>query len=423
MLRKQRQQGFESQQIFKGSKAFLGSSTNPSLDVLTALFESTGGEIVQSIESAELLLFGGNDDALEWVNTTEKEIKKDKTPNQNKLKEKVDLLESAHKLAGGKKAFTFRYICDCIEEGKKLKADAKSNHLIILKGSNILPRANGKNVEKKGVYGEKEEEMEALNGIDPKLTFNNDKKIAAEKKDKEMKDKREKDGDLIKGVKVDKRKKKVVETGVTVEDERISLKGRKRGQGEINDVEVEQGGEVRHTKEVDNARKKVDSIGSSNSSRSRGKSPTLVDDSTFDFAIERSPADKRPPIKAGRLTRKSIISSASPSLSQPSPKKIGNTQDEVAGILITELPGKVSRKRPILTEDISGSREKKGKENSNGNKEINESRNKLSKSSSIYDESKLILVSSSKREVAENDDDDEDGDEENDDTSNASPNW
>lgn len=420
MIRKQRQQGSENQQIFKGSKAFLGSSMNPSIDILKALFESTGGEIVQSIERAELLLFGGNDDALDWVNTTEKDIKQNKTPNQNKLKEKVDLLESAHELAGDKKAFSFRYICDCIEEGKRLKADAKSNHLIILKGSNVLPRANGKNVEKKGVYAQKEDKMEALNDIDPKSTLKNNKTVVAEKKDKEMKDKREKDADIIIGGKVDKRKKKVVETGVSVENERISLKYRKRGQREIDDVEEEQGGEVRHTKEAYNAKKKVDSIGSR-----RGKSPTLVDGSIFDFAIEGSPAEKTPPIRAGRLTRKSVISSASPSLSQPSPKKIGNTQDEVAGILITELPGKASRKRPVQTEEISGSREKKGKENSSGsgNKEINESKNKSSKSSSIHDESKCILVPSNKREIKEKDDDDEDGDEENDDASNASPSW
>jgi hypothetical protein len=413
------QQGHVSQLIFKGLKAFLGYSSNPSVDVLSALFESAGGEIVSSIShSADLLLFGGNDDAVEWINITEKEIKKGKASKNDISHDKVEALEIAFELASDKKVFTFRYICDCIEEGKKLKADAKSNHLVTLKGSNTLPKNKEKNAEKKGVQEEKVEGLESLIVIDSKLTMKNEKKIAAVEKGKEIKDKGDRDGDMKKGVKVDKRRKVIVERGVNEEDEeeQISIKGRKKSHREVDDVEREQEGK-KCTKEIDNIRKKV-TTGSNNTSQIKGQSTLLVDDSTFEFPIEQSPAEKTP-IKAGRLTRKSISnSSLSPLLSQPS-----HTQNEVAGILITKFQGKESRKRPIQTVEKSGSREKEGKENSSGNKGIIETKNKSSKLSNIHDESKNKSASSSKREVAEKvEDDDEDEDDEEIDN-NASPNW
>mmetsp|Transcript_29492 Transcript_29492/g.28220 ORF Transcript_29492/g.28220 Transcript_29492/m.28220 type:complete len:326 (+) Transcript_29492:2269-3246(+) len=319
-----------------------------------------------------------------------------------------------------KKVFTFRYVCDCIEEGQKMKADAKSNHLITLKGSNNLPKKQGKNEEEKGLQGEEVEGLESLNVIDSKLTMKNEKKIAADKKDKESKDKGDSDGGMKKSIKVDKRKKVTVETGRGAdekkEEEQVGIKGRKRGHREVDDVEREQEREESN-KELDNSGKEV-ATGSSNISQIKVKSSLLEDDSTFDFPIEQSPAEKTP-VKSGRLTRKSISnSSPSPLLSQPS-----HTQNEVAGILVTEFQGKESRKRPIQTVEKSGSREKKGKENSSGNKGVIESKNKSSKLSNPHDESKNKPASLSKREVAEKveADDEDKEDEEIDD--NASPSW
>lgn len=346
----------------------------------------------------------------------------------------------AYGLAGDKKAFTCKYICDCIEEGKMLKADLKSNHLINLEGPSSLSKDKEKKVDKKGKgvnrkgEGEGEEDV-YLNSKDSKLAIETDRKVTKEKGEKKVRGKKEEDRDMKGGGRVDKGKKKIEEQGVENEVEmQIESKGRKRNREEVDCSGMKQGegeggagGEEKGNTDTDHTittnilnsettfsseKHTRKSVRSSNigSSQNKGQPTTLAENDTnklnFHLPVGNSPTEKLP--KAGRLKRKSIPVDCSPSFSQPSPKKKGNNQienknkknrietntleNEIAENLVA-LSEKGNKKRPL---QIGEKADGKGDAEQKGNRDV-ESKNKSSKVSSIHGGSMNASPSSSER--------------------------